>query len=442
MLEGMRTLRGSLSAVILLGALVPSLLIASYLIERFRSASEASTMAALEKNATLLTLDVKRDYELLLAAAEQLSSDPDVIYSAYTGAFGAKANIKLARFTQLHPSVFGAMVVDSLAWPVEATPTTLGLLDMAPMTPLLTDFFNDSKQAKIQINDIENASLLSDIYNIQHKDVEDVKELRSDHLFMVMSPLWLSAVDKAELHELVGAMVVLLPVHTLIEEAQKRLLHGDGLDIVILDLMMDNQSLIRPESKLAEVNDYIVIDVPMRVSQSTDTIVWTLGVERAAALQTIDDLQLELWLIVVGLILVLSVVAFWLARYVVNPINSVNKLVASYAGADYSKRSLKLPFRELQQMANVLEQMAQRIVEDQHKLEQRVLNRTYELQNANNELNHTMHQLKATQAQLVEVEKMSLLGQLVAGIAHEINTPVGVAVTAATMLEQQVIELD
>lgn len=50
-------------------------------------------------------------------------------------------------------------------------------------------------------------------------------------------------------------------------------------------------------------------------------------------------------------------------------------------------------------------------------------------------------QLADAQASLVEAEKFASLGQLVAGIAHEINTPVGVALTAATHLEQRTAEI-
>jgi len=52
-------------------------------------------------------------------------------------------------------------------------------------------------------------------------------------------------------------------------------------------------------------------------------------------------------------------------------------------------------------------------------LEEIVLERT-------RELSHTVEELKAAQNQLVESEKMAALGQLTAGIAHEINTPLGV----------------
>ncbi len=55
---------------------------------------------------------------------------------------------------------------------------------------------------------------------------------------------------------------------------------------------------------------------------------------------------------------------------------------------------------------------------------------------ANEELHKTMHELEAMQGFLVQSEKMAALGNLVAGLAHEINTPIGVAVTAASHLEE------
>lgn len=57
-------------------------------------------------------------------------------------------------------------------------------------------------------------------------------------------------------------------------------------------------------------------------------------------------------------------------------------------------------------------------------LEEKVTERTNELQITNNYLNNTLTELKDAQMQLVEAEKMASLGQLTAGIAHEINNPI------------------
>ncbi len=60
-----------------------------------------------------------------------------------------------------------------------------------------------------------------------------------------------------------------------------------------------------------------------------------------------------------------------------------------------------------------------------------------ELMERNQKLTEALNVLKETQNSLVQVEKMAVLGQLVAGVAHEINTPLGISVTASSYLKDK-----
>jgi len=74
-------------------------------------------------------------------------------------------------------------------------------------------------------------------------------------------------------------------------------------------------------------------------------------------------------------------------------------------------------------------------------LEEIIATRTGELTHANVELNRTLEVLKTTQVELIEREKFASLGTVVAGVAHEVNTPIGVGVTASSALKQATVRL-
>ncbi|MDP5238619.1 PAS domain S-box protein [Uliginosibacterium sp. 31-16] len=78
---------------------------------------------------------------------------------------------------------------------------------------------------------------------------------------------------------------------------------------------------------------------------------------------------------------------------------------------------------------------AQRQVEELNQsLERRVVERTHALADANAELEKTLERLKRTLDELVRSEKLAALGSLVAGIAHELNTPIGNSLMVASTL--------
>ena len=60
---------------------------------------------------------------------------------------------------------------------------------------------------------------------------------------------------------------------------------------------------------------------------------------------------------------------------------------------------------------------------------------------SNNELSTTLSELKQTQSQLVNAEKMASLGQLTAGIAHEINNPINFVVSNVKPLRRDIEDI-
>lgn len=89
-----------------------------------------------------------------------------------------------------------------------------------------------------------------------------------------------------------------------------------------------------------------------------------------------------------------------------------------------------------------LQQEQRRAEELNNTLEQKVAARTVELAEKNREAEESMRRLKLTQQQLVTLEKHAALGDIVAGLAHEINTPLGISITAVSALEEQLSELE
>ena len=98
-----------------------------------------------------------------------------------------------------------------------------------------------------------------------------------------------------------------------------------------------------------------------------------------------------------------------------------------YLARDFARihKDLKAQFVQVRELSIHLERANQQLEEHSRTLEQKVEERTREVSEKNLELEGTLHQLRETQHQLVLQEKMASLGNLVAGIVHEINTPVG-----------------
>jgi signal transduction histidine kinase len=92
----------------------------------------------------------------------------------------------------------------------------------------------------------------------------------------------------------------------------------------------------------------------------------------------------------------------------------------------YLARNFARTRKNLEIYSEELAESNVKLEEYSHTLEERVAERTRSLEERNEELQTTLRKLTETQAQLIQSGKMAALGSLVAGIAHEMNNPIGV----------------
>ncbi len=77
-----------------------------------------------------------------------------------------------------------------------------------------------------------------------------------------------------------------------------------------------------------------------------------------------------------------------------------------------------------------------------NELEERVAGRTRDLANANATLQQAHTELKRTQEELIQREKMAALGVLIAGVSHEMNTPIGNSLTVGSSMRDEVANFE
>ncbi len=178
--------------------------------------------------------------------------------------------------------------------------------------------------------------------------------------------------------------------------------------------------------------------------------------DEKAALKSLTMVGIELF--VLGLLLSIPIVFLirWLSKKLTDSIHELTDFVAGITSSgDLSKRVNSHSQDELGTLADAFNLMTENLdhitidrerfvlkLEDLNRtLEQKVQERTRATEAANAYLTKTIQELRDTQGKLVHSEKMASLGQLVAGVAHELNNPVGYIYANFPHLEEYVYDL-
>ncbi|NQZ22488.1 MAG: HAMP domain-containing histidine kinase [Colwellia sp.] len=176
--------------------------------------------------------------------------------------------------------------------------------------------------------------------------------------------------------------------------------------------------------------------------------------------EKIQELTTSVYARLTVVVLLLSLVTFLIVlslnHFITSPMsNMVTQIQQIYQQKKFDIRLPVIPYKELDILARNINIMLDRAetqlvkltdaeqfsYQQNLELENKVNKRTQALKDSNQELLSTLEKLHQFQGQLVESEKMASLGDMVAGVAHEVNTPIGLGITASTLLSDRLSEI-
>lgn len=157
---------------------------------------------------------------------------------------------------------------------------------------------------------------------------------------------------------------------------------------------------------------------------------------KAARIRALNESKLLFTIIIFQLVCSLALTSYFLKLRVFSPLTQLEKAAAGISGGDLKTTIPSQKNDEFGALSHQLEIMRGSLDFSFATLEERVRERTTELVEVNEELTGTLDKLRQAQGDLVQQEKLAALGALVAGVAHELNTPIGNGLTVASSIAE------
>ncbi len=139
-----------------------------------------------------------------------------------------------------------------------------------------------------------------------------------------------------------------------------------------------------------------------------------------------------------GTILLSIFIALGLVRFITVPVHQLEQAAGEVAKGDLGVQLHITSKDEIGSLAQSFNQMTISLRNAKEKMERQALT----LKAQNKQLKQAMHELRETQEQLLLKEKMASLGDLVAGVAHEINNPIGAVNASADVADRCVDKIE
>ena len=273
--------------------------------------------------------------------------------------------------------------------------------------------------------------------------VEQTSDLREQHIVQI----------RAEMNQLgsLTALALREPLWQFESEQANSIMEAAFVnpDVVSISIWDDKGTPFATRTRSPE--DSRLVDAATHVVERNKTMVgkFTIQMSTAGYLRKVNEVRLQYMKqgaqISVGALIVILLLMHW---RLVRPLEELVR-----ASGRLEKGQLDVPIRpvfrdEVGALADSLEatrlallhliaQLESRNLEltdaNEH-LEQRVAERTESLA-------QTLQTLERAQEEIIQTEKLASLGRVVAGVAHELNTPIGNALTVASTIQGELVEL-